>query len=149
MAENCPNNVGRTTNPGACKTTMSDTTSTPTTTPTPAPLGLKLTKAQQICTIKESMNDEECGTCFDEQEGQGFLQCQVLKVTESIKVANMYSMKMNSMTIPVCVYMWHELTTIVMLQLGVCLDLRFLRVALVLGFLLLPPVTQMCGKRVF
>ena len=86
---------------------------------------------------------------LNKQEGQGFLQCQVLKVTESIKVANMYSTKMNSMTIPDCVYMWHELTTIVMLQLGVCLDLRFLRVALVLGFLLLPPATQMCGKGVF
>ena len=32
---------------------------------------------------------------------------------------------------------------------GVRLDVRFLRVASVLGFLLLPPATQVCGKRVF
>ena len=31
---------------------------------------------------------------------------------------------------------------------GVRLDVRFLGVASVLGFLLLPPATQMCGKRV-
>ena len=31
---------------------------------------------------------------------------------------------------------------------GVCLDLRFLRVTSVLGFLLLPPAMQICGKRV-
>ena len=37
----------------------------------------------------------------------------------------------------------------VTLRPGVCLDLRFLRVASVLGFLLLPPATQICGKRVF
>ena len=37
---------------------------------------------------------------------------------------------------------------IVTLGLGVCLDLRFLGVVLVLGFLLLPPAMQMCGKRV-
>ena len=36
----------------------------------------------------------------------------------------------------------------VMLQLGVCLNLRFLSVVLVLGFLLLPPAMQICGKRV-
>ena len=36
-----------------------------------------------------------------------------------------------------------------MLWLGTHLDLRFLGVALVLGFLLLPPVMQICGKRVF
>ena len=32
---------------------------------------------------------------------------------------------------------------------GVHLDVRFLGVASVLGFLLLPPATQICGKRVF
>ena len=30
----------------------------------------------------------------------------------------------------------------------VCLNLRFLGVASILGFLLLPPVMQICGKRV-
>ena len=38
---------------------------------------------------------------------------------------------------------------IVMLQPGIHLNLRLLRVVLVLGFLLLPPVMQICGKRVF
>ena len=37
----------------------------------------------------------------------------------------------------------------VTLRLGVRLNLRFLSVVLVLGFLLLPPVTQIHGKRVF
>ena len=32
---------------------------------------------------------------------------------------------------------------------GVRLDVRFLGVASVLGFLLLPPATQVCGKRMF
>ena len=32
---------------------------------------------------------------------------------------------------------------------GVRLDVRFLGVASVLGFLLLPPASQICGKRVF
>ena len=32
---------------------------------------------------------------------------------------------------------------------GVRLDVRFLRVASVLRLLLLPPATQVCGKRVF
>ena len=32
---------------------------------------------------------------------------------------------------------------------GVCLNLRFSGVASVLGFLLLPPATQICGKRMF
>ena len=32
---------------------------------------------------------------------------------------------------------------------GVRLDVRFLGVASVLGFLLLPPAMQICGKRVF
>ena len=36
-----------------------------------------------------------------------------------------------------------------MLGPGVHLDVRFLGVASVLGFLLLPPATQICGKRVF
>ena len=36
-----------------------------------------------------------------------------------------------------------------MLRPGVRLDLRFLGVALVLCFLLLPPATQICGKRMF
>ena len=32
---------------------------------------------------------------------------------------------------------------------GVCLDMRLFGVASVLGLLLLPPATQVCGKRVF
>ena len=36
-----------------------------------------------------------------------------------------------------------------MLGPGVRLDVRFLGVASVLGLLLLPPVMQVCGKRVF
>ena len=35
----------------------------------------------------------------------------------------------------------------VMLQLGVCLNLRLSGVASVLGSLLLPPAMQICGKR--
>ena len=38
---------------------------------------------------------------------------------------------------------------IVTLGPGVRLDLRFLRVASLAGLLLLPPATQICGKRVF
>ena len=38
---------------------------------------------------------------------------------------------------------------VVKLWPGIRLDLRFLRVVSVLGFLLLPPATQICGKRVF
>ena len=38
---------------------------------------------------------------------------------------------------------------VVTLGPGVCLDVRFLGVALVLGSLLLPLATQICGKRVF
>ena len=37
----------------------------------------------------------------------------------------------------------------VMLGLGVRLDVRLLGVASVLRLLLLPPATQICGKRVF
>ena len=37
----------------------------------------------------------------------------------------------------------------VTLRPGIHLDLRFLGVASVLGFLLLPPAMQICGKRVF
>ena len=38
---------------------------------------------------------------------------------------------------------------VVTLRPGVRLDVRFLRVASVLGLLLLPLATQICGKRVF
>ena len=41
------------------------------------------------------------------------------------------------------------LNPLVMLGPGIRLYLRFLGVASVLGFLLLPPATQICGKRVF
>ena len=41
------------------------------------------------------------------------------------------------------------LNPLVMLRPGIRLYLRFLGVASVLGFLLLPPATQICGKRVF
>ena len=40
-------------------------------------------------------------------------------------------------------------THAVTLWLGICLDVRSLWVASLLGFLLLPPATQICGKRVF
>ena len=42
-------------------------------------------------------------------------------------------------------FLWVNVT----LGPGVRLDVRFLRVALVLGLLLLPPAMQICGKRVF
>ena len=49
----------------------------------------------------------------------GFSLCWALKVTDSAHVANMYSMKLDSMTIKVSLYMWHDKTTIeVLLDCG-------------------------------
>ena len=45
--------------------------------------------------------------------------------------------------------MLNDRSTCVTLEPGVCLDVRFLGVASVLRLLLLPPATQICGKRVF
>ena len=42
-----------------------------------------------------------------------------------------------------------DLVLYVTLRLGIHLDVRFLGVASILRLLLLPPVTQVCGKRVF
>ena len=70
MARNCPKNANRNFNSSACeqittnhdKTIDSSSTSAPTTPPT------KLTKAQQVRAIEESMTDEECTSYLDSRD---------------------------------------------------------------------------------
>ena len=102
MARNCPKNTGNN-QTKAWETTTNKPTDT---TPTP-----KLTKAQQICTLEESMAEEESRVFGCPRHGPGFLVCQSLMVASTpASVAHMYSTQKNSMTILLTVNMWHKMT---------------------------------------
>ena len=80
LAWDCPKNSNQRPNPNAraaSTSTLADT-ATPTPPPPPPKPAPKLTKAQQIHTIKESMNDEERGEYFDSRDmGEDFCDARL------------------------------------------------------------------------
>lgn len=64
---------------------------------------------------------EDCGMYFNKRDtGEDFHSAGLyLEVADLVSVANEYSMKDNSMTVKVLLYMWHEKTTLeVLLDCG-------------------------------